>query len=246
MARSAPMDRPLRMASRAFSGPIDTSTTSPPCASLSCNPISMPHSSPGSRTTSRSREIVLSGSRPWVAFGSGTCLTVTAIFNGEPSHLLRRAAREPLGVHSSRMASAWIMPRCGDAQVNEVGCRAGRWSRYGTATYSIACRLPALYEGLVVLGCVQVHEECRVLVVDPGDPQVVQHAGSLEATGVECGGDRGCSTSAIGGAGRLRLATHPGHCRIDALCRCGCDQAPEKIWSHPWHVAGNRHDDVAG
>src|SRR5215471_7685622 len=40
----------------------------------------MPHSSPGSSTTSRSRAIVLSGSRPWGALGSGTCLTVTTIF----------------------------------------------------------------------------------------------------------------------------------------------------------------------
>src|SRR5216683_1518107 len=84
MPRSAPMDRPLRIASLARSGPIDTSTTSPPCASLSCSPSSIPHSSPGSRTTSLSRASVLSDSRAWVELGSGTCLTVTTIFTTKP------------------------------------------------------------------------------------------------------------------------------------------------------------------
>src|SRR5712691_8829183 len=84
MPRSDPMDRPLRIASLARSGPIDTSTTSPPCASLSCSPSSIPHSSPGSTTASLSRASVLSDSRAWVELGSGTCLTVTTIFTTKP------------------------------------------------------------------------------------------------------------------------------------------------------------------
>ena len=40
----------------------------------------MPHSSPGSSTTSLSRASVLSDSRTCAELGSGTCLTVTTIF----------------------------------------------------------------------------------------------------------------------------------------------------------------------
>src|ERR1700730_1244297 len=44
----------------------------------------MPHSSPGSRTTSFSRDNVLSASRTVTELGSGTCLTVTTIFTRQP------------------------------------------------------------------------------------------------------------------------------------------------------------------
>src|SRR5580704_10764293 len=47
----APMARALRTASMPRSGPIETTVTSPPCASTSCNPASTPNSSPGSRKT---------------------------------------------------------------------------------------------------------------------------------------------------------------------------------------------------
>src|SRR5438046_5628524 len=88
--RSAPMESPFRIASLARSGPIETRITSPPCASLSCRPSSTPHSSPGSRTASLSREMVLSPSSVRFELGSGTCLTVTTIFNGLRSLSLRR------------------------------------------------------------------------------------------------------------------------------------------------------------
>src|SRR4029077_14671859 len=45
----------------------------------------MPHSSPGSRTTSLSRASVLSASSPVTELGSGTCLTVTTIFTSKPA-----------------------------------------------------------------------------------------------------------------------------------------------------------------
>src|ERR1700716_4351898 len=44
----------------------------------------MPHSSPGSRTTSFSRDRVLSASRTVTELGSGTCLSVTTIFTRQP------------------------------------------------------------------------------------------------------------------------------------------------------------------
>src|SRR6266481_958678 len=96
--RSSPIDRPLRMASLARSGPIDTRMTSQPWASLSCRPSSIPHSSPGSRTTSRSRATVLSAWRIVVELGSGTCLTVTTIFTRQPLSLRRVSVMESLVV----------------------------------------------------------------------------------------------------------------------------------------------------
>src|SRR5207247_3557806 len=70
--------------------PIETRTTSPsPCFSLTCSADSMPDSSPGSSTTSRSRVIVLSASSADWALGSGTCLTVTRIFTQSPFDWIR-------------------------------------------------------------------------------------------------------------------------------------------------------------
>src|SRR5207302_11354446 len=62
----------------------------PPCASFSWRPSSTPHSSPGSSTTSFSREMVLSASRVRLELGSGTCLTVTTIFMALQQLSLRR------------------------------------------------------------------------------------------------------------------------------------------------------------
>src|SRR6266513_509826 len=99
MPRSAPIDRPLRTASLARSGPIETSTTSPPCASFSCRASSTPHSSPGSSTTSLSRESELSASRVKVDEGSGTCLTVTTIFKAcQPLSLRLERGMESLDI----------------------------------------------------------------------------------------------------------------------------------------------------
>src|SRR5207302_7144581 len=58
----------------------------------------MPHSSPGSRTTSRSRASVLSDSRRVAEFGSGTCLTVTTIFTRQPLSLRQEIVMETLVV----------------------------------------------------------------------------------------------------------------------------------------------------
>ena len=81
IARSAPMLRPLRMASAALAGPIETRTTSASsAASLIRSAASTPYSSPGSSTTSPSRARRLSEVSLRVALGSGICLTVTTIF----------------------------------------------------------------------------------------------------------------------------------------------------------------------
>src|SRR6267378_2773272 len=82
--RSAPIDNPLRMASLARSGPIETSTTS------------------------RSRASVLSDSRTLVEFGSGTCLTVTTIFTRQPLSLRREIVMKALVVLARVEASKQI------------------------------------------------------------------------------------------------------------------------------------------
>src|SRR5437016_10101214 len=76
----APIDSARRNASIADSGPIDTTVTSPPFASVSWRAASTPNSSPGSSTfcaPSRFRRLFAS----WYGlFGSGICLTKTITF----------------------------------------------------------------------------------------------------------------------------------------------------------------------
>src|SRR4029453_16609534 len=82
-AASGPMDSALRTVARAEDGPMQRTTTSPPCCSLSRRASSTAYSSTGFRIVSTdSRSSVLSaGSRRFSAAVSGTRLTVTRIFN---------------------------------------------------------------------------------------------------------------------------------------------------------------------
>ena len=82
-AASGPMESALRTVARAEDGPMQSTTTSPPCCSLSRRASSTAYSSTGLRMVSTdSRSSVLSaGSSRFSAAVSGTRLTVTRIFN---------------------------------------------------------------------------------------------------------------------------------------------------------------------
>src|SRR4051794_21735227 len=80
-ALSAPIDSALRMVSTAFSGPIDRTVTSPPCASLILSASSTAYSSSSFMTPSTlSRSTVLSEPSFFSAHVSGTCFTQTTMF----------------------------------------------------------------------------------------------------------------------------------------------------------------------
>src|SRR5687768_1953808 len=76
----------FRSESTVFSGPSETSTTSPPCASLIRSASSTAFRSVGLRAASpeRSSRFVAGSIRLWTV-ASGTCLTQTAIFIGADS-----------------------------------------------------------------------------------------------------------------------------------------------------------------
>ena len=84
----------LRSESTAFAGPSDTSTTSPPCASLMRSASSTAFRSVGLSAASpeRSSRFVAGSIRLWTV-ASGTCLTQTAIFIGADSIGARSAPR---------------------------------------------------------------------------------------------------------------------------------------------------------
>ena len=96
-ARSAPIASALRSESTAFSGPSETRTTSPPCASLIRSASSTAFKSIGLSAASPERSSrFVAGSIRLCTVASGTCLTQTAIFIGADSiGGIRVARKEP-------------------------------------------------------------------------------------------------------------------------------------------------------
>src|SRR5437870_6382506 len=84
MPRAPPIESALRIASRAFGGPMERTVTSPPACSTIWRPASTACSSPGSstRSTPSRTSRLLCGSILPGAFGSGICLTQTSTFIG--------------------------------------------------------------------------------------------------------------------------------------------------------------------
>ena len=102
-ARSAPMASALRSESTAFSGPSDTSTTSPPWASLIRSASSTAFRSVGLRVASPERSSrFVDGSIRLCTVASGTCFTQTAIFIGADS----------IGAETSLRDGADYFPGC--------------------------------------------------------------------------------------------------------------------------------------
>src|SRR4051812_23949189 len=105
-ALSAPIDSALRMVSTAFSGPMLSTVTSPPCASLIFSASSTAYSSSSFMTPSTlARSTVLSSELSFFsAHVSGTCFTQTTMFmaGGRPpwvgSAPMLRGSRNPLFV----------------------------------------------------------------------------------------------------------------------------------------------------
>ena len=87
--RGRPSRAPLRIAAIATSGPIETSVTSPPCASTSWRPASTAYSSPGSSAPVDALAARAGGPRRASACpaGSGTYFTSTTTFMGTPSRI---------------------------------------------------------------------------------------------------------------------------------------------------------------
>ena len=105
-ARSAPIASALRSDSIAFSGPTETTTTSPPRASLMRSASSTAFTSVALSAPSpvRSSRFV-AGSMRRVAVASGTCFTQTAIFIArDSSH--RAESQVAVVVDRSRSAHA--------------------------------------------------------------------------------------------------------------------------------------------
>src|SRR3954469_4999686 len=128
-ALSAPMDRALRMASVAPSGPTVSTVTSPPCASLMVSASSMAYSSISLMTLSaEARATVLSdGSSLRSLPESGTCLTRTTMFtlmSAFPCFVGRGAERQ--GRFMAGRAGPVTAPRCAcGSGALELVARAG-------------------------------------------------------------------------------------------------------------------------
>src|SRR5262249_14328723 len=113
-ARSAPMASALRMASSARSGPMETSTTSPPPVfSLIRRASSTAFASKALSPASPLRSIRFDcGSIRFAAPASGTCLTQTAIFTARNlSERVRRPAGKPARVMPPKREPVRVITR---------------------------------------------------------------------------------------------------------------------------------------
>src|SRR4051812_5492499 len=121
-ALSAPIDSALRIVSTALSGPIESTVTSPPCASLIFSASSTAYSSSSFMTPSTlARSTVLSSELSFFsAHVSGTCFTQTTMFmaGGRPPWIgsapMLRGSRSPLFV---RVQGHYQVAALGDLRV---------------------------------------------------------------------------------------------------------------------------------